>query len=63
MSDIRTVDPKTLLLPPSLQSGALPWKLQRQLRLFGSSNAGMPPIWVVSQFEIGFPAGPVAGPP
>ena len=46
MPTFRTVDPKTLLLPTPRQTGAVPWKLQRQIRLFGSTNYGMPPIWV-----------------
>ena len=40
------VDPRTLLLPTSRQSGADPWKLQRQIAQFGASTANMPPLWV-----------------
>jgi hypothetical protein len=40
------VDPRTLHLPPSRLSGADPFKLQRQIALFGSSMAGMPIPWV-----------------
>ena len=43
---IREVDPGNLRLPPSRLSGADPWKLHRQIRQFGSSKAGMPPIFV-----------------
>ena len=43
---IREVDPAELRLPPSRSSGADPWKLHRQLRQFGSSRVGMPPIFV-----------------
>lgn len=43
---IREVDPKELRLPPSRDSGADPWKLHQQIRQFGSSKDGMPPIFV-----------------
>src|SRR5438128_9881069 len=43
---IREVDPADLRLPPSRSSGADPWKLHRQIRKFGSSKDGMPPIFV-----------------
>src|SRR2546430_7039217 len=43
---IREVDPSELRLPPSRASGADPWKLHQQIRQFGSSRAGMPPILV-----------------
>lgn len=43
---IREVDPNDLRLPPSRASGADPWKLHRQIRQFGSSKDGMPPIFV-----------------
>jgi hypothetical protein len=43
---IREADPSTLRLPPSRASGADPWKLQQQMRRFGSSKDGMPPIFV-----------------
>jgi hypothetical protein len=42
---IREVDPSELRLPPSRAGGADPWKLHQQIRLFGSSKAGMPPIF------------------
>jgi hypothetical protein len=45
-SSIREVDPNELRLPPSRASGADPWKLHRQIRQFGSSRDGMPPIFV-----------------
>lgn len=43
---IREVDPSGLRLPPSRASGADPWKLHQQIRQFGSSKDGMPPILV-----------------
>ena len=43
---IREVDPGDLLLPPSRASGVDPWKLHQQIRQFGSSKDGMPPILV-----------------
>ena len=43
---IREVDPNELRLPPSRASGADPWKLHQQIRQFGSSKDGMPPIFV-----------------
>ena len=43
---IREVDPKDLRLPPSRISGADPWKLHQEIRLYGSSKVGMPPIFV-----------------
>jgi hypothetical protein len=43
---IRQVDPSELRLPPSRASGAGPWKLHKQIRQFGSSKDGMPPIFV-----------------
>jgi len=42
----RDVLPGDLRLPPSRASGADPWKLHQQIRLFGSSTVGMPPILV-----------------
>jgi hypothetical protein len=45
-ADIRFVDPRELRLPPSKPAGADPIKLARQIALFGSSIAGMPPPWV-----------------
>jgi hypothetical protein len=43
---IREVDPADLRLPQSRASGADWWKLHRQMRKFGSSKVGMPPIFV-----------------
>ena len=43
---IREVDPSELRLPPSRASGADSWKLPKQIRQFGSSKDGMPPIFV-----------------
>src|SRR2546425_12942439 len=43
---IRQVDPSDLRLPPSRASGADPWKLHQQIRQFGPSKDGMPPIFV-----------------
>ena len=40
------VDPGRLRLPPARQSGADPFKLQEQIRRFGDSVAGMPPLEV-----------------
>ena len=40
------VDPRELRLPSSRPSGADPIKFARQIALFGSSAAGMPPPWV-----------------
>ncbi len=40
------VDPRTLHVPRSRQSGADPYKLQRQIAQFGSTDQGMPPIEV-----------------
>jgi hypothetical protein len=47
MSDpVREVDPRELRLPPSRASGADPWKLHQQIRQFGPSKDGMPPIFI-----------------
>lgn len=43
---IREVNPSELRLPPSRAGGADPWKLHQQIRQFGSSKDGMPPIFV-----------------
>jgi|SRR6266481_4704918 len=43
---IKEMDPGDLRLPPSRASGADPWKLHQQIRQFGSSKDGMPPIFV-----------------
>src|SRR6478752_7413001 len=43
---IREVDPRDLRLPPTRSGGADPWKLHQQIRRFGSSKDGMPPIFV-----------------
>jgi hypothetical protein len=43
---IREVDPSELRLPPSRAGGADPWKLHQEIRQFGSSKDGMPPILV-----------------
>jgi hypothetical protein len=40
------VDPRTLHVPPSRPLGADPFKLHRQIALFGSSTIGMPVPWV-----------------
>ena|SRR5437762_1810731 len=40
------VDPSTLHLPPSRDSGADPWKLQRQIARHGKSTSGMPRLIV-----------------
>jgi hypothetical protein len=44
MPQFRTVDPATLLLSTQRQSGADPVRLHTQIRLFGGSLVGMPPI-------------------
>jgi hypothetical protein len=44
---IREVDPAELRLPPSRAAGADMWKLHRQIRQYGSSKDGMPPIVVL----------------
>jgi hypothetical protein len=46
MGRLLDVDPRTLILPTQRQSGADPWKLQQQVARFGTSTAGMLPIWV-----------------
>ena len=43
---IRDVNPNNLRLPPSRASGADPWKLHQQIRQFGATKAGMPPLLV-----------------
>ena len=43
---IQDVNPGELRLPPSRAIGADPWKLHQQIRQFGSSTAGMQPIFV-----------------
>src|SRR5436190_1801145 len=43
---IREVDPSGLRLPSRRASGADPWKLHQQIRQFGPSKVGMPPILV-----------------
>jgi hypothetical protein len=40
------VDPATLHVPPSRPTGADAVKLHRQIAMFGSKTAGMPPPWV-----------------
>jgi hypothetical protein len=40
------IDPRRLHLPGSQLGGADPYKLQRQIIAFGSSQVGMPPPWV-----------------
>src|SRR6478672_10826560 len=46
MADFREVDPCELRVPPSRRQGADPFKLARQISLFGSSADGMPTPWV-----------------
>ena len=43
MPDFRDVDPAELRVPPSRAQGADPFKLARQISLFGSSSVGMQP--------------------
>src|SRR5436305_15034222 len=44
---IREVDPSGLRLPPSRSAGADWWKLHQQIRRFGASRVGMPPLFVI----------------
>lgn len=46
-ADFRDVDPRELRVPRSRATGADPYKLQLQIARYGSSSAGMPPIWVL----------------
>lgn len=46
MPDFRDVDPRELRVPPSRSQGADPFKLARQISLFGASAVGMAPLWV-----------------
>ncbi len=48
---VRDFDPSELRLPPSRASGADPWKLHQQIRQFGGSSVGMPPILVYEDPE------------
>jgi hypothetical protein len=43
---IREADPAELRLPSSRASGADPWKLHEQIRRYGTSKEGMPPLFV-----------------
>src|SRR5437660_11159728 len=43
---VREVDPNSLRLAPSRDSGADPWKLHQQIKKFGASKDLMPPIFV-----------------
>jgi hypothetical protein len=45
-ANFRDVDPRDLRVPPSRGQGADPFKLARQISLFGASAIGMPPPWV-----------------
>jgi len=51
MARFLDADPATLLLPTQRQSGADPWKLQRQIARYGNSMSGMPMIWVVEDVD------------
>ena len=44
--EFRDVDPRELRVPGSRSGGADPVKLHDQIRQFGASTAGMPPLWV-----------------
>jgi hypothetical protein len=44
-ADVRQVDPGELRLPPSRAAGAESWKLHQQIRRYGSSRVGMPPLF------------------
>ncbi len=43
---IRYVDPGELRLPPTRNAGADLWKLHLQIRRYGASQIGMPPLFV-----------------
>ncbi len=43
---VRRVDPATLRLPPTRTEGADPFKLTDQMKKYGNSTEGMPPIQV-----------------
>ncbi len=45
MTDFRDLDPRELRVPPSRRQGADPFKLARQLFLFGDRTDGMPSPW------------------
>ncbi len=44
--DFRDINPRELRLPPSRRTGADPLKLQLQIAQYGSSTAGLHPLWV-----------------
>jgi len=45
MREFRDIDPRELRVPSSRPTGADPFKLARQIALFGGSTAGMlPPL-------------------
>ncbi len=44
-TQVVTVDPRTLHVPPCRITGADPFKLYRQIAQFGASTAGMPAPW------------------
>lgn len=46
MGKLVEVNPGELRLPPSRKSGADPFKLQEQIRQYGDSVDGMPPVQV-----------------
>ena len=48
---IREAIPGDLRLPPSRAAGADPWKLHQQIRQYGASIDGMPPILVYEDPE------------
>ena len=45
-SNVFEVDPSELRLPPSRSGGADLWKLHQEIRKYGSTKVGMPPIFV-----------------
>jgi hypothetical protein len=45
-SQFLDIDPRRLRVPPTRPTGADPFKLHRQIGLFGKSTDGMPPIVV-----------------
>jgi hypothetical protein len=52
--DLLDVDPSTLHLPPSRDTGADPAKLQRQIARHGMSTAGMPRLIVYRGSDGGY---------
>jgi hypothetical protein len=45
LPELRHIDPRVLRLPASRRDGVDPLKLHHQIRKFGDSIEGMPPVW------------------